>query len=1417
MKPRLFIFEFFLLAALALCPAIAHAVSTTYATSWAANSLSGIDKNHIPQNTYAMYVTPSGVVYTASGYEEGSYSEIALDTNGNLIGTTGGTYGGYAVAVDGSNQWTSVYNDSKGEDMLIRYPLGTGGSLSGQTSYTWDSFQAGGGDPETQGLDIRGMVINGTELYICDDSKNQILAFNTSTLHTDREWSLSFSPGAITVDSAGRLWVVERIFNSTTTNDADPTGVAIHCFTPGSGSTPGTEITSAKIETANVYPAGLAFDSVHNRLLVADNGQNQQIIAYTNLESTPTVDTTFFNSGTFGYTGGIYAGPTPGLLDDPSAGGTQRLHALSGVGIDTAGNIYVSLDGHYQSASDANPTPVFSDEYGATDIRKYSSNGTLLWSRYGNGYTQAGCIDPGTDGADLYTMREHYSLDLDRSVGNESTFKGYTVGRFGSPYNTDPLRSGGAGGGEDSFCVRLSGQPFLIVGGSAVYRKAGELWYPCGYIYRTNQYTLQSGLYGTNVYKRVKWYDANGDGIVQNSEVTDLGTADGAENPCIDANGNWWVAGTGPTNNEPIIHMYTYLGLDGNGAPQWSNGTDYTVPSMFVDTTGHGNAGVVECKYDSVNDVMYLCGYNSTYPYYVNNNTNYGSGHSIIARFNSWSTGNRTAAYTIVLPRDTQIFSQTTRIDSFDIAGNYIFAQSGDSSVIVYDLTTGSATPIFTLSPGPEVGGYTGANDNYIHVHAFERSTGEYLVVCEENLYNKVIMYRWNPNGDTAPQAATSLTASPGNEQIQLNWTAPTGTVTSYNIYRGLTSGSETLLASQDGSGTSYTDSTVTNGTKYYYFITATNAAAEGAQSNEASATPSNGPLDQINCGGPAVFPFVADEYFVGGTTASTSSVIDTSSVADPAPESVYQTQRTGPTTYTIPNLIPNAAYTVRLHFAEDTFNSAGSREFDLALNGIQALNNYDIYASAGNSLKAVVYDLAAVANSSGQIILAFTDGAVSVPAICAIEVENGALPTAATPVIGLASGTYSTDQTASITESTSGTTIYYTTDNTTPTVASAIYTGPISVTSSEVLSAIAIGSGYVNSSVATATYAINQVVPTAAPTISPDGGSFTTTPTATISDTQSGAVIYYTINGTTPTVNSIHYTAPFTVSKSETVSAIAVAPTFAVSSSVSAAFTVTLPAPTPTVYPNGGTFATSQQVYLSDSLGTSVNIYYSTNAASSSPTWTLYSASTPLIVSSSETLTFYAGGPGYSSSAQSSAVFTIENTVGVSYSGGLQLLSLPYTYAGMSPDDVFGYSGVKLAVWDPSALEYNVTPNAPANYIVAGQGYWIRLPLPLTVNTIGTPAPTNNPFEISLQAGWNMIGDPFTVPVTLSSLTLNNGTETFSQATNSTNALIYSTVYAYSNQSNSYYSVTTLTPGLGYWIYAYGPAVLDVPAPAGT
>ena len=109
----------------------------------------------------------------------------------------------------------------------------------------------------------------------------------------------------------------------------------------------------------------------------------------------------------------------------------------------------------------------------------------------------------------------------------------------------------------------------------------------------------------------------------------------------------------------------------------------------------------------------------------------------------------------------------------------------------------------------------------------------------------------------------------------------------------------------------------------------------------------------------------------------------------------VYQSERYGNMTYTLPNLAASSQYTVRLHFAELYWTASGRRSFNVSINGTRVLSNLDLYAVTGARYKALVREFAATASASGQIVIAFntvTDNAsISGIEVLAIQYPNGA------------------------------------------------------------------------------------------------------------------------------------------------------------------------------------------------------------------------------------------------------------------------------------------------------------------------------------------------------------------------------------------------------------------------------------------
>ena len=249
----------------------------------------------------------------------------------------------------------------------------------------------------------------------------------------------------------------------------------------------------------------------------------------------------------------------------------------------------------------------------------------------------------------------------------------------------------------------------------------------------------------------------------------------------------------------------------------------------------------------------------------------------------------------------------------------------------------------------------------------------------------------------------------------------------------------------------------------------------------------------------------------------------------------------------------------------------------------------------------------------------------------------------AATPTFSVAAGTYTAVQSVKLSDSTSGATIYYTTDGTTPTTSSTAYSAAISLGATETVEAIAVAGGYSNSAVASAKYTIN-LPPAAMPSFSVAPGTYSSKESVKLSDSTSGATIYYTTDGTTPTSSSNIYTGAISVNATETIEAIAIPTGYPNSPVALAKYTIILPvAATPTFSVPAGAYSGTQLVTLSDATPGAV-IYYTTNRAETQTAPKIYTS--PIAVSATETIRATVVANGYSNSAIASAAYTINSPV---------------------------------------------------------------------------------------------------------------------------------------------------------------------------
>ncbi len=231
-------------------------------------------------------------------------------------------------------------------------------------------------------------------------------------------------------------------------------------------------------------------------------------------------------------------------------------------------------------------------------------------------------------------------------------------------------------------------------------------------------------------------------------------------------------------------------------------------------------------------------------------------------------TGNRVvASLTLdgtIMPPGTygsSISSATNKIDTYFTSTSVGTITVLPSTVTTLALTSGS-TPANAGSPLTFTATVSGsaptgnvsfyANSTLLGTSALNGSfqaslTTSSLAVGSYNITAQYAGNASNASSTSAPltidvtsslsSAPTNLLAAPGNNQVTLTWTVSAG-ATSYYVKRSLTNGGSYTVIGNPANGT-YTDTSATNGTTYYYVVSAVNASGEGPNSGQISVVPS--------------------------------------------------------------------------------------------------------------------------------------------------------------------------------------------------------------------------------------------------------------------------------------------------------------------------------------------------------------------------------------------------------------------------------------------------------------------------------------------------------------------------------------------------------------------------------------------------
>jgi alpha-tubulin suppressor-like RCC1 family protein len=335
---------------------------------------------------------------------------------------------------------------------------------------------------------------------------------------------------------------------------------------------------------------------------------------------------------------------------------------------------------------------------------------------------------------------------------------------------------------------------------------------------------------------------------------------------------------------------------------------------------------------------------------------------------------------------------------------------------------------------------------------------------------------------------------------------------------------------------------------------------------------------------------------------------------------------------------------------------------------------------------------------------------------------ETGFAWKVGTPTLSVASGTYTTSQVVTVSCSTSGVTIHYTTNGNDPTASDPTVAsgGTVTVSQSLTLKAKAFMTNLSPSNVTAASYVL-QVV---APVMNPGGGNYTSTQSVAITTTTAGTTIRYTTDGTDPSGSSTVYTGAIAVNSSETLKAKASLAGWTDSTITSATYTLNLGTlAAPSMSPGTGTYTTSQAVTISASGATSIT--YTTDGSTPTASSAVYTG--PVTLTATTTLNAVAFKADWTASSVTSNVYTIQAATpvispgGGSYAAGQGITistttpgaTIYYTTNGNNPTTSDGTlaSGVSLVLeagftLKAAAFKVGVTTSAIASavYTVTGQ-----------------------------------------------------------------------------------------------------------------
>jgi len=365
-----------------------------------------------------------------------------------------------------------------------------------------------------------------------------------------------------------------------------------------------------------------------------------------------------------------------------------------------------------------------------TDIRAIAPTATgwqEKWQLLGLAFVDNADLSP-VDDTVAYTSRDRFALDLTKPAGQQWVWKAHTVDRFAYP---DDGRSKNTHQYVTPDVLQLGGKTFLF----------------------------ETGMYQDTP----RFYRFNGEIAVPSTPMVTGFRGWGWQ---VDDRGDVWN-----TDGTSVRH-YSFLGLSTIGDPQYSTAQVTNAPAGFQ--------SLQRVHYDRRTDSMFLSGWTTSHPRPAGNDMEKLIG-SEVWRINSWSTGNRTPAWSTAIPFSrigTDIRTLYGQIGLTFVGDRFFTVEMGTSKVRSYSSTSGQQSAEWM--PGAEVGAFVGVVDVPDGIKASQRADGTYVVFVEEDHAAKVLMYTLpgTVTADAALAPAPITTVSPTASPTASPTVSPTASPT---------------------------------------------------------------------------------------------------------------------------------------------------------------------------------------------------------------------------------------------------------------------------------------------------------------------------------------------------------------------------------------------------------------------------------------------------------------------------------------------------------------------------------------------------------------------------------------------------------------------------------------------------------------